>query len=179
MWHALRSSPNSWWIKSLSEIHRQELWEPRSKKSLILKENSRTPYPTPYREGSELVTTEAGTQQLHFFPVGRETQTSKRGLGIRLEGCTSSGSLFFVLLTPSLKCHHSFDILIAIKEQKTILSKGWHATCLVFKQAYWSTTVNIQGDAASVKPPYGQKIKRENITSTTLLSLPSDFLLGL
>lgn len=103
----------------------------------ILRENNTTPCPTPcqaYRQGSEWMTTEAGTQELHFFPVRREMQTSKRGLRIRLAGSTSPGSLFLALLTPSLSCHHSFDILAAIKEQKTSPSKSWHATCLVLNK---------------------------------------------
>lgn len=125
-------------VKSVSETHRQELWESRSNdKVSILRENNTTPCPTPcqaYRQGSEWMTTEAGTQELHFFPVRREMQTSKRGLRIRLAGSTSPGSLFLALLTPSLSCHHSFDILAAIKEQKTSPSKSWHATCLVLNK---------------------------------------------
>ena len=61
-------------------------------KSFILRENNMTPHPTPcqaYREGSELMTTEAETQELHFFPGRSETQTSKRGLRIRSAGCSS------------------------------------------------------------------------------------------
>lgn len=144
-------------------------------KSFILRQNNTTPYATPcqaQREGSELMTTESGTQELHFFPVRRETQTSKRGLRIRLEGWTSPGSLFLALLTPLLKCHHSFDILAAIKEQKTSPSKSWYATCLVLNKPIDLPLLIYQGNAASLKPSYRQEIKRKKKKTYLYCTVP-------
>lgn len=71
-----------------------------------------TPCPTPsqaYREGSELVTVEEGTQELYFFSSKRKSKYPS--LGVRLEGHTSTGTLFSALFISSLKSHESLTFL--------------------------------------------------------------------
>lgn len=80
--------------------------------SLILREHTMTPCPTPsqaYREGSELVTVEEGTQELYFFSF--KGKSKDPSLGIRLEGHTPTGTLFSALFISSLKSHESLRLL--------------------------------------------------------------------
>lgn len=120
--------------RSLSEIHREELWKPRSnnKGKNILGKNTLTPCPTPFQthwEGSRLVAAEARSQGLYFFSFGREKQRSKKGPRIRLEVCTSPGSLFSVFHWSAMILQHSCSYV-----RTTSHCKSWHVTCPVLNE---------------------------------------------